>query len=72
VSWKWNTEPLSWQDKCATCRQALRVQSDGGIVIWTDEKHYHLGCLLDRLACGIPLPPGATADSASHWGLMPD
>ena len=71
MTWKWNTEPLSWRDKCGTCLQPLRVQGDGGIVIWTDDKHYHVCCLLDRLACGNPLPPRATADSASHWGLMP-
>jgi AraC-like DNA-binding protein len=28
------------------CRQPLRVQGDGGIVIWTDSKHYHVSCLV--------------------------
>ena len=50
MSWKWNTEPLSWKDKCSVCQQPLRVQGDGGIVIWTDRKDYHVWCLLDRLA----------------------
>jgi hypothetical protein len=71
MSWKWNTDPLSWKDKCSVCRQPLRVQGDGGIVIWTDSKHYHVWCLLDRLACGWPLPQRATRDSVSHWGLTP-
>jgi hypothetical protein len=71
MSWKWNTDPLSWKDKCSVCRQPLRVQGDGGIVIWTDSKHYHVWCLLDRLACGWPLPQRATRDSVSHWGVTP-
>jgi hypothetical protein len=71
MSWKWNTEPLSWKDKCLMCQQPLRVEGDGGIVIWTDSQHYHVCCLLDRLAFGSPLPQRATADSVSHWGLMP-
>jgi hypothetical protein len=53
------------------CQQPLRVQGDSGIVIWTDSKHYHVWCLLDRLAFGGPLAPTATVDSVSHWGLMP-
>ena len=71
MSWKWNTGPLSWKDKCSMCHQPLRVQGDGGIVIWTDSKHYHVWCLLDRLAFGSLLPLRATADSVSHWGLQP-
>ena len=62
MSWKWNTDPLSWKDKCSVCQQPLRVQGDGGIVIWTDSKHYHVWCLLDRLArlsFGSPLPQRA-------------
>jgi hypothetical protein len=71
MSWRWDTEPLSWRDKCSRCGQPLLVQGDGGIVIWTDSKHYHVSCLLDRLAWS-PLPPqGRTADSVSHWGIMP-
>ena len=38
MSWRWNTEPLSWKDKCSRCQQPLRVQGDGGIVIWTDKQ----------------------------------
>jgi hypothetical protein len=56
------------------CQQPLRVQGDGGIVIWTDSKHYHVWCLLDqlaRLAFGSPLPQRAAADGLSHWGPMP-
>jgi hypothetical protein len=53
------------------CQQPLRVQGDGAIVIWTDGKHYHVWCLLDRLAFGSTLAPTATADSVSHWGMMP-
>jgi hypothetical protein len=71
---EWNTDPLSWRDKCSVCQQPLRVQGDGGIVVWTDSKHYHVWCLLDglaRLAFGNPLPQRAAADSASHWGPMP-
>src|SRR5262245_31706549 len=71
MSWKWNTGPLGWKDRCSTCRQPLRVQGDSGIVIWTDSKHHHVSRLLDRLAFGSPLAPTATADSVSHWGLMP-
>ena len=71
MSWRWDTEPLSWRDKCSRCGQALRIQGDGGIVIWTDGKHYHVSCLLDQLAFASPLPQGPTADSVSHWGIMP-
>ena len=71
MSWRWNTEPLSWKDKCSVCQQPLRVQRDGGIVIWTDSKHYHVWCLLDRLAFGSPPPQGPTADSVSDWGIIP-
>jgi hypothetical protein len=71
MSWRWNTEPLNWRDKCSRCQQSLRVQGDGGIVIWTDGKHYHVSCLLDQLAFASPLPQGPTADSVSHWGIMP-
>ena len=71
MSWKWNTEPLSWKDKCSRCEQPLRVQGDGGIVIWTDGKQYHVRCLLDRLAFVSAAPQRATADSLSHWGLEP-
>jgi hypothetical protein len=71
MSWKWNTDPLSWKDKCSVCQQPLRVQGDGGIVTWTDRKHYHVWCILDQLASGRPLPQVAMADSASHWGLAP-
>lgn len=63
MSWKWNTGPLSWKDRCSMCLQPLRVQGDAGIVIWTDSNHYHVWCLLDRLAFGSPLPPRATANS---------
>jgi hypothetical protein len=38
-------------------------------VVWSDSKHYHVWCLLDRLALGSPLPQQATADSASQWGM---
>ena len=69
MSWKWNTEPLGWKDRCSVC-QPPRVQGDGVIVIWTESKHYHVWCLLDRLTLGSPLPPTAT-DSVSQWGLMP-
>jgi hypothetical protein len=72
MSWTWNIDPLSWKDKCSGCRQPLRVQGDGGIVTWTDSEHYHVGCLLDRLAFGRPLLPQATTtDSVSHWGPVP-
>jgi hypothetical protein len=71
MSWKWNTDPLSWKDKCSVCQQPLRVHGDGGIVTWTDRKHYHVWCILDQLASGRPLPQVATADSASHWGRAP-
>ena len=71
MNWRWNTEPLSWKDRCSMCQEPLRVQGDGGIVIWTDSKHYHVWCLLDRLAFGSPLPQAATAESVSHWGIMP-
>ena len=71
MSWRWNTDPLSWKDKCSVCGEPLRVQGDGGIVIWTDGEHYHVWCLLDRLAFGSTPPPRATADSASHWGPLP-
>ena len=71
MSWKWNTGPLVWKDRCSMCRQPLLVQGDGGIVIWTDSKHYHVSCLLDHLAFGSPLAPTAAAESVSHWGLMP-
>ena len=71
MSWKWNTEPLGWKETCSMCQQPLRVQGAGGIVIWTDSKHYHVWCLLDLLAFCSPLPPTATADSVSHWGLVP-
>jgi hypothetical protein len=70
MSWRWNTEPLSWRDKCSTCQQPLCVQADGGIVTWTDSQHYHVSCLLDRLAWS-PLPAGPTGDSVSHWGITP-
>jgi hypothetical protein len=71
MSWRWNTEPLSWRDKCSKCQLPLRVQGDAGIVIWTDSKHYHVSCLLDQLGVGSPLPQEPTADSVSHWGIMP-
>jgi hypothetical protein len=53
------------------CQQPLRVQGDGGVVIWTDGKHYHVSCLLDRLAVGGPSTPMTIVDSVSHWGLVP-
>jgi hypothetical protein len=71
MSWKWNTEPLSWKDKCSVCQQSLRVQGDGSVVIWTDSKQYHVSRLLDRLATGSPSREIATLDSVSHWGPMP-
>jgi len=71
LNWKWNTGPLSWRDTCFMCQQALRIQGDGGVVTWTDDKHYHLSCLLDRLAIGRPSVPMTTIDSVSHWGLVP-
>ena len=71
MSWRWNTDPLSWKDKCSVYREPLRVQGDGGIVVWTDRQHYHVWCLLDRLAYGSSSPQRATADSASHWGPIP-
>ena len=71
MSWRWNTEPLSWRDTCSRCQQPLRVQGDGGIVIWTDSKHYHVSCLLDRLAFGSPLSQGPMGDSVAHPGIMP-
>ena len=69
--WKWNTDPLSWKDKCSVCQQSLRVLGDGGIVTWTDSKHYHVWCLLDRLArlaLGSPLVPRPAASGVWHWG----
>jgi len=36
MSWKWNTEPLSWKDKCSMCQQPLRVQGDGGVALRND------------------------------------
>lgn len=72
MSWTWNIEPLNWKDKCCGCLQTLRAQGDAGIVIWTDSKHYHVGCLLDRLAFGRSLlPQGVATDSVSHWGSLP-
>lgn len=71
MSWKWNTGPLGWKDKCAMCEQLLRTQGDGGIVTWTDSKHYHVSCLLDRLAFPSPDPLVATEDFVSHWGPQP-
>jgi hypothetical protein len=71
MSWKWNTEPLSWKDKCFMCQQSLRVQGDGGVVVWSDSKQYHVSCLLDRLASGGASPQTATVDSVSHWGFVP-
>lgn len=71
MSWKWNTEPLSWKDTCFMCQQPLRVQGDGGVVIWTDGQHYHVSCLLDRLATGSLPAQMTTANSVSHWGLVP-
>jgi len=68
LSWKWNTEPLCWGDKCSVCAQPLRAQQDGGIVIWTDSKHYHVSCLLDRLASAAA--PGGGERSTSHWGMV--
>ena len=41
MSWKWNTEPLYWRDKCSMCEQPLRAKQDSGIVSWTDSKQYH-------------------------------
>ena len=72
MSWKWNTEPLGWGDKCSMCQQPLRVQKDSGIVIWTDSKHYHVACLLDRLASPPPAPLAGDTRSLSHWGLCDD
>jgi hypothetical protein len=71
MSWKWNTEPLSWKNTCSMCQRPLRIEGDGGVVIWTDSKHYHVSCLLDRLASETPAPEMATLDSVSHWGLVP-
>ena len=71
MSWKWNTGPLTLKDKCSMCEQPLRTQGDGGIVTWTDSKHYHLSCLLDRLAFPSPVPQPSTADFVSHWGPQP-
>lgn len=71
MSWKWNTGPLAWNDKCSMCGQPLRGQGDGGIVTWTDSKHYHVSCLLDRLAFPSPAPQVATEDFVSHWGPQP-
>jgi len=58
MTWKWNTAPLGCEDKCSKCQQPLRRERDGGIVIWTDSKQYHIACLLDRLA--------ASPDPLSH------
>jgi NADH:ubiquinone reductase (H+-translocating) len=56
--------------KCSMCQQPLRVQGDGGVVIWTDCRQYHVSCLLDRLAIASPSPQTAV-DSVSHWGIVP-
>lgn len=66
MNWKWCTEPLGWKDKCSTCQQSLRCLGDGGVVIWTDSKHHHVWCLVDRLAFGGSLPERATPDGISH------
>jgi len=73
MTWKWNTAPLGWEDKCSMCQQPLRRERDGGIVIWTDSKQYHIACLLDRLAAS-PDPPQPRDDdrSLSHWGMCDD
>ena len=72
MSWRWNTAPLGWEDRCCGCLQSLRLQADGGIVVWTDRNRYHVSCLLDTLAREEPPPvPIASAASVSHWGLMP-
>jgi len=55
------------------CQQALRGQCDGGIVIWTDSKQYHVTCLLDRLAAPpSPTQPRDDDRSLSHWGMCDD
>ena len=71
MSWKWSTDPLSWGDKCAMCRVALRTDMDGGIVIWTDGRLYHVWCLLDRLALEHS-PQAAAMKRAKHWGCSGD
>ena len=71
MSWKWNTGPLTWKDKRSMCEQPLRTHGDGGIVTWTDSKHYHVSCLLERLGFPRPAPEAATADFVSHWGPQP-
>jgi hypothetical protein len=69
MSWKWNTEPLCWRNKCSMCEQPLRTQQDGGIVMWTDSKQYHVACLLDRLASEEPATAPDEAHGVSHWGM---
>ena len=69
MNWKWHTEPLYWRDKCSMCEQPLRVQQDGGIVVWTDSKRYHIPCLLDRLASPAPASAEGEVRSVSHWGM---
>ena len=71
MSWKWNIEPLSWKDKCSVCQQPLRVQGDSGIVIWTDRKHYHVWCLLDRLALASPVMASTSHGAARNSGESP-
>ena len=34
--------------------------------------HYHVSCLLDRLAFGSAIYPTATVESVSHWGAVTD
>jgi hypothetical protein len=69
MSWKWNTEPLYWRDKCSMCEQPLRAKQDSGIVIWTDSKQYHTPCLLDRLASEAPATARGEVRRVSHCAM---
>jgi len=71
MNWKWNTDSLTWNDKCSMCQEPLQAQGDGGVVLWTDSKQYHVSCLLDRLAAGSPHAQMETVDGVSHWGFVP-
>jgi hypothetical protein len=70
MNWIWNTAPLSLRDTCCGCQQPLRLQQGTGIVTWTDSKHYHVECLLDRLASPARTPAVDDMVSVSHWGLL--
>ena len=72
-TWKWQTGVLNYSDKCAHCRESLRLRYHAGVVNWTDGYNYHLDCLLNRLVdyqAPRMVEAAFSGNQLPHWGIL--